>query len=111
VLGVRGDKERSVEHSRIAVAISPGRVDYQVELGAGLLCLGRLRGRADLVEEGLAVLRLGLTLAAFEEVRLDPVYARALIEQPERACSYARDGWIEIEERDVRGDEVVLGSR
>ena len=40
VLGVRGDKERSVDFSRRAVAISPQRLDYQVELGAGLLCLG-----------------------------------------------------------------------
>src|SRR5690606_15344072 len=47
VLGVRGDKERSVEYSRRAVAISPRRLDYQVELGAGLLCLGTSRRRPE----------------------------------------------------------------
>lgn len=101
VLGVRGDKERSVEFSRRAVAISPRRVDYQVELGAGLLCLGTTRRRAELVREGVAVLRHSQTLAPFTEARLDMAYAKTLIEQPSRACSYARDGWIDIDEGDV----------
>jgi tetratricopeptide (TPR) repeat protein len=101
VLGVRGDKERSVEYSRRAVAISPGRLDYQVELGAGLLCLGTSRGRAELIEEGAAVLRHSQSLAPFAEASIDMVLAQVLLEQPERACSYARDGWIEIEEGDV----------
>lgn len=101
VLGVRGDKERSVEYSRRAVAISPGRLDYQVELGAGLLCLGTSRGRAELIEEGAEVLRRSQSLAPFAEARIDMVLAQVLLEQPERACSYARDGWIEIQEGDV----------
>jgi len=104
VLGVRGDKERSVQYSRRAVAISPTRLDYQVELGAGLLCLGTEEQRAELVGEGLAVLRHSRTLVPFPEGRLDRSYARILIERPERACSYARDGWIEIDEKDTRAD-------
>jgi len=98
VLGVRGDKERSVDYSRRAVAISPTRLDYQVELGAGLLCLGSDDGRAELVREGIEVLRQSESLTPFVEVRNDRSYARLLIEQPERACSYTRDGWIEIDE-------------
>lgn len=101
VLGVRGDKERSVELSRRAVAISPGRLDYQVELGAGLLCLGTAKRRPDLLREGAAVLRRSQGLVPFPEARLDLGYARALLAEPERACSYARDGWIEIDEGDV----------
>lgn len=99
VLGVRGDKERSVDYSRRAVAISPTRLDYQVELGAGLLCLGRDEDdREELVREGIEVLKHSESLTAFVEVRNDRSYARLLIEQPERACSYTRDGWIEIDE-------------
>jgi hypothetical protein len=105
VLGVRGDKERSVEYSRRAVAISPARLDYQVELGAGLLCLGTSRRRADLLREGSAVLRHSQSLAPFTEARLDMTYAQLLLEQPQRACSYARDGWIEIDEADVAAGE------
>jgi hypothetical protein len=82
VLGVRGDKQRSVECSRRAVAISPTRLDYHVELGAGLLCLGTKEQRAELVREGLAVLRHSQTLVPFPEVRLDRSYARP----PDRAA-------------------------
>lgn len=101
VLGVRGDKERSVDYSRRAIAISPARVDYQVELGAGLLCLGTTRRRPDLLAEGAAVLRHSQSLAPFTEARVDMTLARVLLESPERACSYARDGWIDIDEADV----------
>lgn len=102
LLGVRGDKERSVEYSRRAVAISPRRLDYQVELGAGLLCLGTSRHRQDLVREGREVLRQSQSLAPLVETRIDMVHARILIEQPERACSWARDGWIELDEEQLR---------
>jgi tetratricopeptide (TPR) repeat protein len=98
VLGVRGDKERSVEYSRQAVAISPSRLDYHVELGAGLLCLGTDDDRAELVREGIEVLKHSESLTPFVEVRNDRSYARLLIEQPERACSYTRDGWMEVDE-------------
>lgn len=101
VLGVRGDRERSVELSRRAVAISPRRLDYQVELGAGLLCLGTARRRDDFLREGAAVLRHSESLPAFAEARLDRSYARALLARPERACAWARDGWIDLDERDV----------
>jgi hypothetical protein len=29
-------------------------------------------------------------------MRLDRIYARLLLERPERACSYTRDGRVEI---------------
>ena len=103
VLGVRGDKERSVDFSRRAVAISPQRLDYQVELGAGLLCLGTRKGRAELVREGEEVLRHSQSLAPFAEAQLDLTYAQLLLERPDRACSYARDGWIDVGEGEVRG--------
>lgn len=109
VLGVRGDRERSVDYSRRAVAISPRRLDYQVELGAGLLCLAARDDREELLREGLAVLRHSQSLAPFAEARLDMTYAQRLIEQPERACSYARDGWIEIDEGSVRAAAAAAG--
>ncbi len=107
VLGVRGDKERSVDFSRRAVAISPRRLDYQVELGAGLLCLGTQTGRRELIEEGREVLRQSQSLEPFAEVQLDMAYTQLLLDHSERACSYARDGWIEVGEGEVRG--AMLG--
>jgi tetratricopeptide (TPR) repeat protein len=111
VLGVRGDKERSVDFSRRAVAISPQRLDYQVELGAGLLCLGTRKGHSDLVREGEDVLRQSQSLEAFAEASLDATYTQLLLERPDRACSYARDGWIDVGEGEVRGAMLRDGVR
>jgi tetratricopeptide (TPR) repeat protein len=40
LIGVRGDKERGLEHARQALALHPARLDYQLEVGSQLLCLG-----------------------------------------------------------------------
>jgi hypothetical protein len=100
-----------VDFSRRAVAISPQRLDYQVELGAGLLCLGTRKGHSDLVREGEDVLRQSQSLEAFAEASLDATYTQLLLERPDRACSYARDGWIDVGEGEVRGAMLRDGVR
>jgi tetratricopeptide (TPR) repeat protein len=103
MIGVRGDKQRSVEYSRRAVSISTMRLDYQVELGAGLLCLGTAQNSAAHVREGREILRRSQELAPILATdAIDLAYARIMLEQPERACTYARDGFVEL-------DEVGLG--
>jgi hypothetical protein len=99
VIGVRGDKRRSVEYSRRAVSISGMRLDYHVELGAGLLCLGTTRQSDAHVREGREILQRSQDLAPLLETDgIDLAFARILIEQPERACTYARDGFVELDE-------------
>jgi tetratricopeptide (TPR) repeat protein len=56
LIGVRGDKERALEHARQAVALHPARIDFQVELGSQLLCLGTTREQPARLDEGLRVL-------------------------------------------------------
>ena len=49
-IGTRGDPQRSLELARRAVALADQRIDYNVGLGASLLCAGqrrRPRGAAD----------------------------------------------------------------
>jgi tetratricopeptide (TPR) repeat protein len=99
VIGVRGDKERSVEYSRRAVALSQARLDYNVELGAGLLCLGTARHDEDRVREGRQVLLHSQELTPFLETDgIDLAYAQILLQQPEKACAYARDGFVDLEQ-------------
>jgi hypothetical protein len=45
----------------------------------------------------------------FAEAQLDMTYTHLLLDHPERACSYARDGWIDVGEGEVRG--AMLGGR
>jgi len=93
-IGARGDPHRSLDLSRRAIALADQRIDYNVGLGASLLCVGRADDRDDLLTEGRAV------LARVPELRdlmptdtLDRRAARRLLEKPEQACGYSRDAW------------------
>ena len=99
VIGVRGDKQKSLAYSRSAVALSELRVDYRVELGATLLCIGTEEDAPELVTEGLAVLEAARRLDDFLSTdALDKKHALALMRSPERACGYSRDGFIDVED-------------
>ena len=96
VIGVQGDKRRSLEYIRKALSISDPRVDYQVELGAVLLCMGHQRGEPQRIEEGRKALRDAMDIPYFQGTDpMDIEHARALMAEPHRACSYSRDGWLE----------------
>lgn len=97
-VGVRGDKDRSLDYARRAVEISSIRVDYRVELGAVLLCLGASRGDPARIAEGMSVLREARTLDDYLGTdSLDKAHATTLIGNPQMACGYSRDGFIDIE--------------
>lgn len=98
VIGVQGDKWRSLEYIRKALAISDPRVDYQVELGAVLLCIGHERRDPLRIEEGRRALRDAMEIPHLQGTDpLDIEHARLLMAEPQRACSYSRDGWLEAD--------------
>jgi tetratricopeptide (TPR) repeat protein len=99
IIGVRGDKERSLEYIRKAVEISDGRVDYRVELGAVLLCLGVEKKDSGRLAQGTEVLREARKMKPYLSTDyLDLGYAQKLIESPGLACGFSRDGFIDIAE-------------
>jgi len=103
VLGVRGDKKRALEHARKALALHPHRLDYQIEVGTQLLCLGTDKGSDELVEEGRRTMREAISGGATsKDTRREIEFARTMIEHPERACGYTGDKLIEIDEEKAR---------
>jgi hypothetical protein len=97
-IGVSGDKERSLDYARRAVAISSLRVDYRVELGAVLLCVGVEEDRPEATLEGMGVLAEAQGLDDFLSTDyLDKAHAAILMESPEKACGYSRDGFIDLD--------------
>jgi hypothetical protein len=98
LLGVRGDKERAIRDARSAVAISSNRVDYQMELGASLICMGLRKSRPEAIEEGRSVVDRAMNLPVYLETDiLDKELGRILADEPEKACGFSRDGFIDVE--------------
>ncbi len=98
VIGVRGDKERGLRDARKAVELAEVRVDYQIELGASLLCLGARREEPEQIAEGEAVLRKAIELPhVLPTDGIDQEYARILLQRPGQACAFSRDGFIDVE--------------
>jgi hypothetical protein len=93
-IGTRGDPDRSLELSRLAVALAEQRIDYNVGLGASLLCVGERDESEELLREGRAILR---RVTGYRDLLptdpLDRRAARGLLEAPGQACGYSRDAW------------------
>jgi hypothetical protein len=99
IVGVRGDKEQALRDIDHAVEINGGRIDYRVEKGAVLLCLGTTKQRPERIEEGKAVLREAMALEQLmSSDGLEKENAQILIDEPEKACGYSRDGFVDVDE-------------
>lgn len=98
LIGVRGDKERALRDIRKAVEISHQRIDYRVELGATLLCLGTSKKDEERIAEGKQVLGeaqdLELILPSDSK---DLALAQVMMREPNKACGFSRDGFIDHE--------------
>ena len=107
VFGVRGDLEKASGYAKNAVEIAELRVDYRVELGASLLCLGLSRKNPEILAQGMETLRAARKLEDYLITdALDKEHAGILIESPGRACGYSRDGFIDV---DRLGRQVRMG--
>lgn len=102
VAGVKGNKQQALEDIDHAIAIHPDRIDYRVEKGAVLLCLGQDRGEPAQSTAGKQVLRGAMKLERkLESDPADIALARALLREPDKACGYSRAGFIDLD--DVKG--------
>ena len=98
LVGVRGDKERALADIRQAVSMHPGRVDYRVEMGAVLLCLGTKKDKPEAISEGKLVLANAEGLERLLPTDdLDLEFARIMAQRPELSCSFSRDGFVDVE--------------
>ena len=111
VIGVRGDKERALEHSRRALALHPTRLDYKIELGTQLLCLGSTGGRhREKLEAGRQVIADAIAaVPANDDEAREVFFARQLMAEPSKACGYTGDGVLEIDEDAAKQANAARG--
>jgi len=100
IIGVRGDKQRALEHARTAVALHESRVDYRIEVGSQLLCLGVTKNDPKRLVEAHQVLAEASTMPPqnLHDER-EIAAAHVMIAAPKKACSYAGAEWVDIDER------------
>lgn len=98
--GTRGDLDKSHERLLAADACYPDRVGVVKELGVTELCIGTKRkGDEAMLAAGRATLERMLALPAETPSDvIDQRHARMLLEDPELACEYSRDGQQELDE-------------
>ena len=101
LIGVRGDRERSLAHIRTALSLHPHNLEYQVELGSQLACRGSTRDDAAQLAEGRDVLQRAVvrTPKSLDDER-EIEAARIMLDAPDRACDYSGSGWIELEQEE-----------
>ncbi len=103
LLGVKGDKERALEHSQTALSLHPRRLDYRIEVATQLLCLGSARGDDARLAEGkarmLGAIRHGATSRDQER---EFYFARLMLDTPDKACGYSGDKVLEMDKEEAR---------
>jgi tetratricopeptide (TPR) repeat protein len=98
IVGVRGDKQKALEYIYKALELTDQRIDYQVELGAILLCIGAEERDPERIRRGGEVMAYASTLdPTFSTDRRDIELARVMVDDPAKACGFSRDGWVDRE--------------
>jgi len=100
ILGVKGSRRRAVEYMRRANEISTNiagpRLEFLVDLGVSLICLGEEDKEPALAAEGLDVLQQVIVLGPLEPTsRVSVQHAEILIAEPSKACGYLRHEWAD----------------
>lgn len=105
LMGVRGDKERALSDARTALSIHPMRLDYRIEVGSQLLCLGATKEQEKRLAEGRRILEEALSMEpANHEEAHELRAARIMLDAPERSCGYTGDTWMELDEQSARAN-------
>ena len=96
ILGVQGDPQLAIEHLEKAIEITPGRIDYHVELGAQLLCHGLNTNELGYTSKGIEVLERTRSLPKYQPTdEIDRRHAEVLLLLPRKSCDYWREQWLE----------------
>ena len=93
----KGDKKKSLDMLRKAVAIEPERLEYAKELGVVLVCYGQTTNNQASIDEGKKVLQKVLTMTEYKPTdKIDKDHAKMILANPKTACGYSRDAQQDV---------------
>jgi hypothetical protein len=98
--GTRGSLEKSVKYVERADRCAPGQIPIVKEMGVAKMCKAYTDGDDALMASARADLRRIASLPGeMQTDHIDRIHAKILIEEPERACGYSRDGDQDLDTR------------
>ena len=96
--GTRGSLTSSRDWLTRAHTCSPDRINVVKEYAATQLCYGQQHNDPAAVGEGMAALQRALSLPIRTEVDVqDHQHVQRLLDEPDLACAYSRDGQVEAD--------------
>jgi tetratricopeptide (TPR) repeat protein len=99
IAGTRGDLEKSVSHAEASVACAPDLVRHEKELGVAQICYGQKNKDEAMVAAGIATLEKSKSLVQRSNTdRTDHKHVQMLLDNPDLACEYSRDGQQDLDE-------------
>ena len=97
LIGACGDKAKSIEYQRKAVALEPERVEYHRGLAISLLCHGHTYDKPEEIEEARKIIKEMQLLPNKKPYNtFDKMHALDMLEDPSLACGYQRDAQHEV---------------
>jgi hypothetical protein len=91
--GTRGDLDKSLELLEKADTCGPNRMGVVKELAVTQLCIGTKRNDDAMLAKGKANVRRYMSLPAVNDKRrIDHKHGQMLLDDPDMACEYSRDG-------------------
>jgi tetratricopeptide (TPR) repeat protein len=98
IVGTCGDKQKSIEYQRKAVALEPKRIEYLRGLAVSLLCHGQTYEKPEEIEEAKKIMKEILALPEGKpSEKIDKEHVKMLLGEPSLACGYQRDAQQETD--------------
>lgn len=103
IAGTKGDLDRSLALVEKSDRCQPGRLRAVKELGVTQLCIAHKRGDDDMRERGIQTLTRARTFATARPTDvIDVRHTEMLQRDPSLACTYSRDGQLELDEKKLQ---------
>lgn len=103
IAGTRGDLDRALAMVQKSEQCAPGRIRSVKELGIVHFCLATRRDDEGHRQKGMAAMKRALAIEADRPIeRLDQQHIKMLMQMPDKACEYSRDGFQDLDETKLK---------
>jgi hypothetical protein len=102
ISGTRGDLDKSLDMQQKGLACSGPRIRNYKELAATQMCIGTKRNQPEMIQAGRDSVNAYLAIEPKNQAEIvDIKHGIMLLQDPEAACGYSRDGQQDLDEAKI----------